>query len=97
MDCVSQGFFALSLAIHECGVVRNPLGVVEVRRWPGSALLMGTKPSDPLAVGVAGEQSSEPGCPDERCWRDLGIEMPPLGMGWWQKGVFRNVKVPPLL
>ena len=56
-------------------MVEHPLGLVEVAGGLGPVLVVGPKPTCPLAGGLAGEQPGEPGGPDVRRFP-----------GTWQRG-----------
>ena len=55
-------------------MVQHPLGAVEVRWRFGPVLVVGAEPPGPLAVGLSGEQSGEPGGPYVGVFSGLGHE-----------------------
>ena len=64
VDVEAANFPVGDAFVQERGVVQNPLGLVELGRGSGPALVMGLEPDGPFARVLASQQLGQPGGPD---------------------------------
>ena len=67
----------VSLLVEEARMVGKPVGLVEVGRLLGPALMVGFEPDGPLAGVLAGEQAWKSGGPDVGVFSSLWHDTAP--------------------